>query len=459
MTLKYSYATLLTSDSYLPGALVLAHALRESGTSHSLSCIVTPETLSATAIPILRRVFDHVAIVPVLRSGDPERLGLLGRPELDVTFTKIHLWNPEVMPFDKVVFLDADTLPLRNVDELFEYVSGDVAFAAAPDQGWPDCFNSGVFVLKPDAAVHVALQSHAEAQGSFDGGDQGLLNTFFSTWSGVTAPTDHPTPPTSTRLPFIFNVTPTAIYSYLPAFVHYRTNIAIVHFIGEFKPWMYDRFTDGSVVPRGHSVPQTLEVVQKWWTIFDTYSISGQLNQVHTLRGRFSGWNFKPVNFPYQMPVSALPPRPTTPLPSSLTSAEEPQAPTDFGSYRVDWDSREFTRRQKRLTDGSKIGKLTIDSDEPTDEVSKVLGSPLSATPLSVASGRKSPGGGGAGAMSPLAATTPTSSSFGAAQAAFSSSAPLPAGFGTPKKASSPNLSTKARETAGARASPPSSRK
>jgi len=40
------------------------------------------------------------------------------------------------------VFLDADTLVLDNVDELFERPE----LAAAPDVGWPDCFNSGVFV-------------------------------------------------------------------------------------------------------------------------------------------------------------------------------------------------------------------------------------------------------------------------------------------------------------------------
>jgi len=95
---------------------------------------VTPETVSATVIPILRQAFDHIALVSVLRSGDPERLGLLGRPELDVTFTKIHLWNPNVLPFERVIFMDADAMPLRNVDELFETVAGDVDFAAAPDQ-------------------------------------------------------------------------------------------------------------------------------------------------------------------------------------------------------------------------------------------------------------------------------------------------------------------------------------
>ena len=37
------------------------------------------------------------------------------------------------------------TQVLRNCDELFDREE----FSAAPDAGWPDCFNSGVFVFKP----------------------------------------------------------------------------------------------------------------------------------------------------------------------------------------------------------------------------------------------------------------------------------------------------------------------
>ena len=48
--------------------------------------------------------------------------------------------------YSKCVFLDADTLMLQNSDELFEREE----FSAAPDAGWPDCFNSGVFVFQPN---------------------------------------------------------------------------------------------------------------------------------------------------------------------------------------------------------------------------------------------------------------------------------------------------------------------
>lgn len=54
---------------------------------------------------------------------------------------------------------------LRNVDELFERDE----LSAAPDPGWPDCFNSGVFVFRPSLRTHTGLLDHALQHGSFDG--------------------------------------------------------------------------------------------------------------------------------------------------------------------------------------------------------------------------------------------------------------------------------------------------
>ena len=98
-----------------------------------------------------------------MNSGDWEHLQLLYRPELGVTFTKLHAWR--LVRFHKCVFLDADTLVLCNVDELFEREE----FSAAPDVGWPDCFNSGVFVYKPSLETFANLYQLSQTEGSFDG--------------------------------------------------------------------------------------------------------------------------------------------------------------------------------------------------------------------------------------------------------------------------------------------------
>ena len=70
-----------------------------------------------------------------------------------------------ISQFKKAVFLDADCLVLKNVDELFDREE----FSASTDVGWPDCFNSGVFVFKPSGGTYTNLVNFALQQGSFDG--------------------------------------------------------------------------------------------------------------------------------------------------------------------------------------------------------------------------------------------------------------------------------------------------
>lgn len=41
--------------------------------------------------------------------------------------------------------------------------------SAVPDVGWPDCFNSGVFVFRPSVTTYGRLIKFAEDHGSFDG--------------------------------------------------------------------------------------------------------------------------------------------------------------------------------------------------------------------------------------------------------------------------------------------------
>merc|ERR550534_219988 len=168
---------------------------------------------------LLTKSFDLVVDVE-LDSDDAVHLELLERPELGVTFTKLHCWK--LVQYTKCVFLDADTLVVQNSDELFDREE----FSAAPDAGWPDCFNSGVFVFVPSHKTYEAIMALATTTGSFDGGDQGLLNTFFSDWA---------TKDISKHLPFLYNMVASAYYSYLPAFKKFGSDVKIIHFIGADK--------------------------------------------------------------------------------------------------------------------------------------------------------------------------------------------------------------------------------
>ncbi|KAF1371998.1 hypothetical protein PFLUV_G00276920 [Perca fluviatilis] len=141
---------------------------------------------------------------------------------------------------------------LCNVDELFERDE----LSAAPDPGWPDCFNSGVFVFRPSLRTHRRLLDHALQHGSFDGGDQGLLNSFFSSW---------PLDDIKKHLPFVYNLSASSVYSYLPAFTQFGHNAKIVHFLGAEKPW-----SSGSQ----SQSPTMDQFVSLWWKEYNTSNTS-----------------------------------------------------------------------------------------------------------------------------------------------------------------------------------------
>ncbi|KAI9576642.1 hypothetical protein GQX74_010624 [Glossina fuscipes] len=201
----------------------------------------------------LKEVYNIVQEVNVMNSQDAANLALLARPELGVTFTKLHCWR--LVQFEKCVFLDSDALVLKNCDELFEREE----LSAAPDVSWPDCFNSGVFVYRPSLETFDKLTKFAVEHGSFDGGDQGLLNQYFADWAYVDI---------HKHLPFVYNVTAYASYCYLPAFKHFKDKIKILHFAGKMKPWLmhYNAQNKTPSVPSQYT--HAADLIQLWWNIF-----------------------------------------------------------------------------------------------------------------------------------------------------------------------------------------------
>uniref|UniRef100_A0A2K5MT74 Glycogenin 1 n=1 Tax=Cercocebus atys TaxID=9531 RepID=A0A2K5MT74_CERAT len=169
-----AFVTLTTNDAYTKGALVLDSSLKQHRTTRRLVMLPTPQ-----------RVFDEVIMVDVLDSGDSAHLSLMKRSQLSVMLTKLHCWS--LTYYSKCVFMDADTLVPANIDDLFEREE----------------------LSAPSIETYNQLLHLASEQGSFDGGEQSIQNTFFNSW----ATTD-----IRKHLLFIYSLSYISIYSYLPAF-------------------------------------------------------------------------------------------------------------------------------------------------------------------------------------------------------------------------------------------------
>ncbi|KAJ2851243.1 glycogenin glucosyltransferase [Coemansia brasiliensis] len=268
---RFAYVTLVTSDVYVDGALVLLHSLRRTLTPHSILCLVTPVTLSHDSLHRLQQHFDGVIETDLHESYDTCNLALLGRPDLRSTLTKIQLWHPALFgAWSAICYLDADTLVRQSIDDVFsrfyDWRSDESAWeqgglvAAAPDTGWPDCFNSGVLLLAPGLECYHALQRRT-AQSA----DQGLLNEHFADWSR-TKP--------YRRLPFLYNATANVYYTYEPALQRFGHDVRVVHFIGISKPWHWERTASGQLQSSPSTSERWCQLVNLWWNIHDEH-VSG----------------------------------------------------------------------------------------------------------------------------------------------------------------------------------------
>lgn len=200
---KHAFVTLIAGadvGGYVNGAVALSHSLDAVASSIPRVCMVTPDVPPEHTELLRASGFDTVAVSP-LECNASDSIRLIRKTEkYNNLCTKIQAWTLE--SYDKLVFLDADALVLRNVDHLFDTKSD---FAIAPDSGCPEHGNTGVFVLTPSTDVYATLLELNGAGNSFDATDQGLLNSYCSAigrpwyFSGRDDPT-------CTRLPMAYNL-------------------------------------------------------------------------------------------------------------------------------------------------------------------------------------------------------------------------------------------------------------
>lgn len=227
---RCAYVTLVTNDDFAHGARALLRSLRLTGTRADLVVMHTGG-VSGTALEALGDVrLVETALLPTsdafnaaharktLHENAPftkgEKPGF--HTPLD-NFVKLRLWQ---LPYDRVVFLDADTLVLKSCDRLFDYPE----FSAAPNvyESLADFqrMNSGVFTARPNPETFDAMLAALDTPGAFwRRTDQTFLQSFFPDWHG---------------LPVTYN-TLQYVWMNLPSLWHWPS-IHVLHYQYE-KPW------------------------------------------------------------------------------------------------------------------------------------------------------------------------------------------------------------------------------
>ena len=161
----------------------LGYSLRSVNTTAQLVVLYLPDKVSKQALCVATA--SGFVAHPVQRIPPPENGHGMNAHFLD-QYTKLSLWSPDTLPrpAHTVVYLDSDTLVLRNFDELFGL---PYTFAAVPDgfldrRGFVTSFNAGVMLLRPDATLFQAmLLALPLARYPPEYAEQAFLNQFFAT--------------------------------------------------------------------------------------------------------------------------------------------------------------------------------------------------------------------------------------------------------------------------------------
>ena len=119
---NYAYVTfVMNNDSFIPGALVFAYALKKQATKADLVCLVTEE-VSPQAITSLKQLYDKVIKVKRVYVPHTDRQTRQDRPFLFTRFQALRLGKDGDLGchYDKIILADADVLPLCYYDTLFD---------------------------------------------------------------------------------------------------------------------------------------------------------------------------------------------------------------------------------------------------------------------------------------------------------------------------------------------------
>ena len=263
------YASLITSDDFLPGVQVLLHSLSKTLASPAgaasrprpVVVLVTAQVSPATrarlaadcaAGPGARRIKLEIIEVPAIPNPN-DKVHVKGW--VNAGYTKLHVFN--LTRFRKVVYIDADALVLENIEDLFAR-PGPVA--AAPDVFPPDKFNAGVMVVTPSAGLFADMRARIGDLLSHDGGDTGFLNSYFPDWFRAGA---------ARRLPFRYNAQRTMHWltsAGNPGYWQSIRPVAILHFSSNPKPW--DNSAAGKGSKKGAHAGKKGELEMIWWHFF-----------------------------------------------------------------------------------------------------------------------------------------------------------------------------------------------
>ncbi|KAI8577408.1 hypothetical protein K450DRAFT_252284 [Umbelopsis ramanniana AG] len=280
---KAAWAVILTTaNKYVDGIAVLAHALKKHASKYPLVVLYTPETVPNK---VVARLSSYGCTMVAIEAIKPLTAVEYKFERFAETWTKLRVW--EQTDYDRLVLMDADMLPLQNMDELMtmplttnvvaachactcnpqkishypsNWTPANCAYTGCdpkagtsnpPSLDKRDYFNSGLIVLSPDQEIFQSMLDklfHAKDLNIYSFPDQDFLNEIFK---------DRWIP-----LAYSYNALKTLRTSHSPMWR--LGNVKNIHYILT-KPWDVDPSSEPDIY---------FPLYQLWWNEHISLSLS-----------------------------------------------------------------------------------------------------------------------------------------------------------------------------------------
>lgn len=249
--MKEAFITLLSSENYLDGALALFESYKEHNSRYPFVIAVTENINNPQITNPIKRSGALVEIIPQLQYTEVVRNHWKDNPVLN-TASKYELFN--LKQYDKLVYIDADTYILSNIDNLMEYPDGSMIYNPDYKTLGGDRYGfSGAYVFKPE---NHEIEFYRVLNEKFNMVDGELLG---KAWFFVMDSPSH-------QLPVSYCIG----YNYWIHNPHVPANI--LHFSGEKKPWLVQFPLNNAYIKHYYQIIDKIQQYKEnfsWKSIFN----------------------------------------------------------------------------------------------------------------------------------------------------------------------------------------------
>lgn len=234
---KRTYVTLLSDASYLQGVLTLHYSLMQTYPAYPLLVLLN-ENASNHTQQALAQAKIPFKILPKLNYSEHSNQTMQQRgwpSALNNTADKLSVFT--LTEYDKVVYLDADMLVLKNIDYLFDYPHGSAVIDVAniiditsngnftsEQYEYVSQFNSGLFVFRPNLQDYQTCMDLLQTEVGFD---QEILRSLWADW--IHTP--------QRQLPQTCNIFASHLTAYIQKGICGFTDVEVLHYTYLPKPW------------------------------------------------------------------------------------------------------------------------------------------------------------------------------------------------------------------------------